>query len=181
MHKIIPLKLFLIIFLINSITAAWAQTKINPLFNSLSKKTTFTPVEKVFNSGLIILSDGRKIKLIGLKPLDAPKRKKPKRNKYNIVVEEDDPVLPLEQIAHDFINTLLKEKKVRLEFDNQYRDDESYILAYVFLSDGTFVNAEILRQGFADLHIAPPNTKYKSKLKNAYKEARREKRGLQGE
>ncbi len=39
----------------------------------------------------------------------------------------------------------------------------------------------IRRQGFASLHIRPPNTKYSDQLSAAYREAREEKRGLQGD
>jgi endonuclease YncB( thermonuclease family) len=49
------------------------------------------------------------------------------------------------------------------------------------LDNELFVNAEILRQGFAFLQIRPPNTKYSKELREAYTEARLEKRGLQGE
>ncbi len=44
-----------------------------------------------------------------------------------------------------------------------------------------FLNAEILRQGFANLSIRPPNMKFAKELREAYREARAEKRGLQGQ
>jgi len=44
----------------------------------------------------------------------------------------------------------------------------------------TFVNAEILRQGYANLSFDPRLRKYNDKLQKAYREAREEKRGLHG-
>ena len=82
--------------------------------------------------------------------------------------------------AFNFIKELLEGKRVRLEFDEQKKDIDQKTLAYVFLiKTNLFVNKEILRQGFAYLHISPPNTKYENELKKAYKEAAQEQRGLQ--
>ena len=77
---------------------------------------------------------------------------------------------------------LLDQKRVRLEFDDDKKDDELNTLAYVFLKDeNTFINAEILRQGYAQLQVRPPNTKYKQELRSAYKEAREQFRGVHGQ
>ena len=40
-------------------------------------------------------------------------------------------------------------KNVRLGFDVQKRDRYGRLLAYVYLLDGTFVNLELVRQGYA--------------------------------
>ena len=37
---------------------------------------------------------------------------------------------------------------VRLEYDAQKRDRYGGLLAYVYLDDGTFLNAEIIKQGY---------------------------------
>ena len=71
-------------------------------------------------------------------------------------------------------------KKVKLEYDVESRDVQDRWQAYVFLPDGRMANAELLRQGFVYLKIRPPNLKYANQLREAYQEARREKRGLQG-
>ncbi len=151
----------------------------NPLFLSLSKKDNTAIVKKVVNSGLVVLDDKRRIRLIGLQPIDPPKRKKLKTNQFDIIIEQDqEPTTTVEERAFEYINNLLENKKVRIEFDQQYRDKGGYILGYIFLPDGNLVNVEILRQGFASLSIAPPNTKYASELRNAYIEARQQKNGI---
>jgi endonuclease YncB( thermonuclease family) len=177
MKKIFFIPFLLSLSLLTLMPDAWAQG--NPLLQTSGEKLEGT-VEQVINSATLRLSDGRKIKLIGLIPIDRPKRKELPRNEYNIIIEIEDPIVSFEQTAYDFIDALVTKKDIRLEFDNLYRDPEGYILAYVFLSDGTFVNAEIIRQGFSNLRITPPNKKYEQKLREAYLEAKNEKRGLQG-
>ena len=125
------------------------------------------------------------IKLIGIRAPKVPKSKKVDldRDQYGFVKKKEvSPLTPIEEQAYDFVKELLEGQHVRIEFDSNKKADNGATFAYVFLlDDGTFVNTEILRQGFAHLQIRPPNTKYAKQLREAYKEARAEKRGLQGE
>jgi len=57
-------------------------------------------------------------------------------------------------------------------------DKYNRLLAYVYLKDGTFVNAEIVKQGYASLMTFPPNVKYADLFLKLYQEARKNKRGL---
>ncbi|HPP06746.1 MAG TPA: thermonuclease family protein, partial [Syntrophorhabdaceae bacterium] len=68
-------------------------------------------------------------------------------------------------------------KKVRLEFDEEKKDQHGRLLAYVFVKN-IFVNAELVRLGFARALIKPPNTKYKDLLLSYQKKAMDEERGL---
>ena len=54
----------------------------------------------------------------------------------------------------------LEDKTVYLQYDTEKRDQYQRILAYVFLSDGTFFNAKLLHDGYANLLTIPPNVKY---------------------
>jgi micrococcal nuclease len=67
---------------------------------------------------------------------------------------------------------------VRLEFDVQERDRYGRLLAYVYLEDGTFVNAEILRQGYGVLLTVPPNVKFAEEFLEIQRQAREAGRGL---
>lgn len=147
-------------------------------------------VDEVRSANTILLKEktgGKRevIKLIGLRAPEVPKSKKVDldRDQYGFTKKQDvNPLTPVEELAYDFVKELLEGQRVRLEFDSEKKSEEFATLAYVFLlSDNTFVNTEILRQGFAYLQIRPPNTKYANELREAYKEARLEKRGLQGE
>ena len=42
---------------------------------------------------------------------------------------------------------MVEGKKVRLEYDWERKDKHGRTPAYVYLEDGTFLNAEIIRQG----------------------------------
>ncbi len=138
-------------------------------------------VDRILSTDTIVLADGKKIKLIGLKAPNAPRRPKVEYDKNGLPIENI--VLPettLEEKAFAFAHKLLFKKHVRLEFDTAKVDDNLMSIAYVFLIDGDILaNSEILRYGYADLQIQPPNFKYEEQLRAAYKEARREKRGLQ--
>lgn len=68
-------------------------------------------------------------------------------------------------------------KKVRLEFDVEKKDAHGRLLAYVFVKN-TFVNAELVRLGYARALIKPPNVKYKDMLLAYQQKAMEEERGL---
>ena len=70
-------------------------------------------------------------------------------------------------------------KRVRLEYDQQRRDKYGRTLAYVYLDDGTFVNAEIIKQGYGFAYIRFP-FKYLEHFRALEREVREAKRGLWG-
>jgi micrococcal nuclease len=137
-------------------------------------------IERVIKSDFIILDNGKKVHLIGIKVFDQPRRKNLPTDQYGFVIEETttDPTTSVEEKASDFAKEIMENKKVRVELDVKTIDNDGLVLGYVFLPDGKMANAEILRQGFAELHIQPPNLKYADQLREAYREARAEKRGI---
>lgn len=80
--------------------------------------------------------------------------------------------------AADFVKKLLKGKKVRLAFDIRKRDKYGRLLAYVYTEDGTFVNAELVRQGFALAKTVPPDVRYEALFTVLQREARKNYKGL---
>ena len=161
-----------------------AESKINSIFGSDSAKNySNVKVERVVSAGILTLESGEKIRLIGLEAPEAPRRKgNLPTDEHGFPIEEKaDPQTPMEEQAYDFAKNLLEGQYVRLEFDVQTKSEDFKTLAYVFLKDGTLVNAEILRQGFANLKLTPLSTKYAHQLREAYQEASRENRGLQSE
>lgn len=180
------MKYFRLIILLSIILlpAAGAWAGDDELFSRFQDRSKYQNVlvERVLSADTIVLEGGERIKLIGLKAPEAPRRPKIKYDKNGQPMEPE--VLPentFEEKAFAFTAHLLEGKFVRLEFDDQRKDENFTSVAYVFLvKDKTFANVEILRQGFADLQIRPPNFKYADQLRAAYREARREKRGMQG-
>ena len=121
---------------------------------------------RVVDGDTIIVSiDGKKerVRLIGV---DTPETKHPKK-----------PVQYFGKEASAFTKRMVEGKKVRLEYDQQHRDRYNRLLAYVYLEDGTFLNAEIIKQGYGFAYTRFP-FKYLDDFRNYEKEARHDKRGL---
>ena len=68
---------------------------------------------------------------------------------------------------------------VRLEFDTQRMDKYQRTLAYAYLPDGTFLNAEIVKQGFGHAYTTYP-FRYLEQFRRYEGEAREAGRGLWG-
>src|SRR5574341_1718331 len=95
------------------------------------------------------------------------------------MLTEDSPGDPLAEKARDLNRRIVNGKKVRLEFDKQKYDDYGRLLANVFV-DNTFVNEEIVRSGLARALIIKPNEKYASRILEAEKQAKKERKGIWG-
>lgn len=160
---------------------SWAQTsQPDGLFGSKALKVNV--VTEVLRPDLILLESGQQIRLIGLQAPEPPPRFKIHKDQKGISLPGENPESSWEELAYIFTLKFLEGKKVRLEFDSEAKDSQLHTYAYVYLwPDNVFVNEEILKKGFAALQIRPPNTKYAQRLRAAYQEARREKRGLHGE
>jgi len=159
----------------------WGNDNTDELLHSLNKQTEALVV-KVVSSDLIVLEDGRRVKLIGIESAGPPPRKYAKFDEKGHVIEEpEEPTIPLEEQALTYAQHLLENKKVKLEYDVDARDPRGHLYAYVYLPDSRMANAELLRMGFVKLRIVPPNVKYEERLSAAYQEAKKEKRGLEGE
>lgn len=77
-----------------------------------------------------------------------------------------------------FMEQILTGKKVRLEYDVSKYDRYKRTLAYVYLENGTFLNAHLLKNGYASVMTVPPNVRYADQFVQLQKEAREKKRGL---
>jgi len=171
----------LILMILFLTVTAWAEDNSDDLFN-FSKKQEESLVVKVVASDLIVLEDGRRVRLIGIESAGAVPRPYVKLDEKGRPVEEPvEPTISLQEQALTYAQDLLENKKVRLEYDVDATDPSGYQLAYVYLPDGRMANTELLRMGFVKLRIIPPNVKFENKLDLAYQEAKREKRGLEGE
>jgi micrococcal nuclease len=70
-------------------------------------------------------------------------------------------------------------RKVRLVQDAEARDRYGRLLAYVYrASDGLFVNAELVRRGYARPLTIPPNVAHEGEIARLAAAARRAGRGL---
>ena len=122
-------------------------------------------VERVVDGDTIIVSDVGRVRLIGV---DTPESVDPRR-----------PVEFFGKEAGAFTKRLVEGKRVRLEYDWERADRYGRTLAYVHLPDGTFVNAEIIRQGYGHAYTRFP-FKYLDRFRQFEREARQAGRGLWG-
>lgn len=169
--------------------AVSAESNFDLLFKSSSQYKDVKVQDVIGVDTIVIesyLKGGEPIKLIGLKGPKSEIKKRHeeiRRDRFGFVIKDEEPLeTPIEEAAVKYVRDLLIGKSVRIEFDTNKRNDDHQTVAYVFLNENDlFVNHEILRQGYALLSLSPLNTKYSDKLREAYKEARAEKRGFQGE
>ncbi len=84
---------------------------------------------------------------------------------------------PLYDNASTFLKNLIGGKNVTLEKDIVEMDKYGRHLRYVFIG-GEFVNEKIIRNGFANVYIIPPNGKYSAELEKAEVYARESNIGL---
>ncbi len=84
---------------------------------------------------------------------------------------------PWGERAKAFTERLALGKMVRLETDVQPRDQYGRLLAYAYVGK-TFINYELVRQGYAMLLTYPPNVAHVETFKKAQEQARKEGRGI---
>jgi micrococcal nuclease len=155
---------------------------------SSSTGKLFLPFGKVYNYEDILVSravdgdtlkleNGERVRLIGIDTPEVHESQKLYRDSQ----KSGQDILTIKKLgkkAWDFTKELVEGKRVRLEFDVEKHDKYDRLLAYVYLKDGTFVNAEIIKQGYASLMTYPPNVKHVDTFKQLYRQARENNRGL---
>jgi micrococcal nuclease len=134
------------------------------------------PKEEVLTAPVLTIVDGDtidvrlegrtvRVRYIGV---NTPETKHPKKG-----------VEPFGKEAAEANRRLVEGKTVRLELDVEKYDRYRRLLAYVYVDD-TMINAELVRQGYAQVATYPPNVKYQELFLTLQREAREAKRGLWG-
>ena len=102
------------------------------------------------------MSNGDEIRLIGI---DAPEKGRPGADE-----------------ARTFLTNLIKGKQLRLAGDKEDKDRYHRLLRYAYLGD-IFVNAEMIKQGYAVTLFIPPNDKYRTEFTALEQTAKEAKKG----
>lgn len=159
--------------------------KMNRMFTCLTllcfllPQTVFSDnikVKRVIDGDTLKLSNGEKVRLIGIDTPESADNPKTRRDSKRTGQDMKE-IIKMGKEAAAFTRNLVEGKEVRLEFDVQQRDKYKRLLAYVYLNDGTFVNAEIIKAGYAQIMTIPPNVTYQELFLKLQKEARENKRG----
>jgi micrococcal nuclease len=121
-------------------------------------------VTRVIDGDTLKLSNGEKIRLIGV---DTPELHHPSK-----------PVQYFAEEAYQFVKKLIEGQEVRLEYDWEKKDKYGRTLAYVYRSsDGLFLNAEIVKQGYGFAYTRFPFKKL-DEFRKLEQEAREKQLGL---
>src|ERR671932_2827222 len=104
-------------------------------------------VQRVVDGDTIVLAGGERVRYIGM---DTPESVKP-----------GTPVQCYAKAASRENERLVAGQRVRLRFDAERRDRYGRTLAYVYRArDGLFVNAELVRRGYARVLTIPPDDRH---------------------
>ena len=121
-------------------------------------------VRWVADGDTIVLTDGERVRYAGI---NAPE-----------VAHDGKPGEPLGDEAREFNQKLVLDRWLNLELAENSRDHYGRLLAYVFLEDGTFVNGELVQQGYAHLTRRQPRVHYWERLLNLQRQALKKKKGI---
>ena len=168
MQRVITIILLISVFNA-SCNSGSGKRNVDKIDYSLTAQDGFLLVKKVVDGDTFWADDGTskglKIRLIGV---DAPESRRAFKKEVGYFGKE----------AKTYLTNLLSGKSVRLEYDLTRTDQYGRTLAYVYLQDGTFVNAELVKNGFAMTLTIPPNVKFADEFVKLQEEARENNRGL---
>ena len=124
-------------------------------------------VERVVDGDTFVAAVGGRRERVRIIGVDTPETVAPNR-----------PVEPYGRQASDFAKKELTGQTIRLAGDAEPRDRYGRLLAYVWLADGTFWNALLAAEGYAQQLTIPPNVTYADLFRRLVAEARQHDRGL---
>jgi micrococcal nuclease len=158
--------LFIIVFL-----AACQSPSRKKKGHSTNPNTATSTVTYVVDGDTFYMNDSTghnlKVRLIGI---DAPETRNNAHGPKGLYAQE----------AKAWLKERILGQTIRLELDVQRLDKYGRTLAYVFLPDGTFINAELIKTGCAVLYTVPPNVKYADSFYRLQRQARDSGVGLWG-
>jgi endonuclease YncB( thermonuclease family) len=121
-------------------------------------------VKHVIDGDTVIAATGEKVRYVGIDTAE--------------LASEERPAQFFAEEAKKANKEMVEGKTIRLELDVEKTDKHGRLLAYIFLKDGTFVNAKLIEKGYARAYFIPPNIKYYSQFKKLEKEAMKDRKGL---
>ncbi|MCX7833818.1 MAG: thermonuclease family protein [Ignavibacteria bacterium] len=137
-------------------------------------------MKRVIDGDTFELEDGRRVRLIGI---DTPEKYNSEKLDRDAILSNKDKetIKKLGQLATNYVKSFVEGRKVYLEAEESGNDKDRYgrLLRYVYLEDGTLVNAKILKDGYAYVYEQYPFSK-QEEFRQYYREARENNKGLWG-
>ena len=145
------------------IVSMTTDQKMDEMVGQNKSEIDTVKVIRVIDGDTIEIEGGERIRYIGI---DTPETVDPRKPVQCFGIE-----------ASAKNKELIEGKMVRLEKDITDRDRYNRLLRYVYVGD-TFINLELVKQGFAYSYSYPPDIKYQDQFLNPQQEAREASRGL---
>jgi micrococcal nuclease len=161
-------------------SAIYMGVKALPFPKAAAAKDEFSVVSRVVDGDTLKLANNDRVRLIGVDTPEVHYSDKLLRDarKSRKDIKE---IQEMGKKASEFTKALCDGKRVRLEYDVEKRDRYGRLLAYVYLEDGTFVNAKILEEGYGQVMTIPPNVRYADRFLKLQQKARDGRKGLWAE
>ena len=152
-------------------------------FLTFSFASDLFTIKRVVDGDTLLLGNGERVRLIGVDTPEVHESDKLQRDAERTQTDIET-IRRLGQKSSAFVKKMVRGKRVRMEYDQAnaaigHRDRYGRTLAYVYLQDGTFLNAEIVRQGYGFAYTKYP-FKYADEFRKYEREAREKGRGLWG-
>jgi micrococcal nuclease len=160
------LLMLLILLLIFFVTESLSQ---NPNYSYPFGYTKTAFVSRVIDGDTFVLSDSQRVRMLGV---DCPE-----------IARQNKLAESFSKEASEKTKSLIEHKTVKLTFDGKAFDIFGRLLAYVWLSDSkgkdsVFVQAELLKNGFARISYYTKEKRYYSLFYNLRNTARKKKLGI---
>jgi micrococcal nuclease len=144
------------------------------------KAGDYATVIRVVDGDTFELDTKERVRLLGI---DTPEKYESKKLDRDVETSgmDKNTIKKLGQLASDYVKGFVEGKRVRLERDPTNDDKDRYgrLLRYVYLEDGTCVNAKIVEDGYAQVYEQFPVTKM-DEFRKLQRDARENNRGLWG-
>ena len=132
-------------------------------------------VNYVVDGDTVEIEGGERVRLLGIDAPEDKRLRKTKAGKKRLV-----PAQPFFIEAKHLLRDLVAKKRVRIIVGEPAVGFYGRTLAYLYLSDGTDVQQELLRHGFAMVTVYPPNVRHLRTYGAREAEACRAGRGIWG-
>ena len=195
--------LIILLFWIGILALSWIQFKKQPAPQPSEQLTTTSAVSqstssynnvrvvKVIDGDTFEIETGEHVRLIGVDTPESRNNQKARRDSAR-THKDIQTIIQMGLKAKEILRGLIENKQVSLEFDVGQKDKYGRLLAYVYmdaaegnvsshavvLGDRVFINATLVKLGYASPMTIPPNVKYAREFKSLFEEARVEKNGL---